>query len=159
MVALGLSVYSFAMDQAPDPKNESSASISGKYCVNGADGKGLKLFMAQPSSEQSLNFGLSVWFESGQHCGLVGNAKAIGGGWRYTPKSNSGDPSKDCILDINVRDGEIIVNADAAGQCLESCGGGSAISDIRFPLASKESTPVSRTDFEPETLFNTACTP
>lgn len=156
VVALGSLACSSAADSAPPPEN---TAVSGKYCVTGAEGKGLKLFAAQPSTDKSLNFGLSVWFESGQHCGVIGNAKAVDGGWRYTPKSNSGDPAKDCILNISVADGEIVVNADANGQCQESCGGGAAISDIHFPLAAQESQTIEREAFEPETFFNTECTP
>ena len=33
--------------------------------------------------DESIDFGLSFWFASGAHCGIIGNAKQTATGWHY----------------------------------------------------------------------------
>ncbi len=137
-------------------QTKSPESISGKYCVSA--GPAVQVLGAKPLDDGSLQFGLSVWFESGQHCGLTGTAKPnAAGGWRFEENINSENEEERCGLDIKSANGEIIVNADENAACRSACGGGAAISNITFPEKSQENKRAVSGLFDPETLYNTVC--
>ena len=145
---------------APQPANEAKApeSITGRYCVSA--GPATQLLGAKHNSDGTLEFGLSVWFESGQHCGVIGNAKPNpAGGWRFEENINSENEEERCGIDIKMVNGEVVVNADENASCRSACGGGAAISNLTFPPQSLENKRAAAGLFEPETLYNTTCTP
>ncbi|MBI2234223.1 MAG: hypothetical protein HYU57_04385 [Micavibrio aeruginosavorus] len=130
-------------------------SISGKYCVTA--GKGLQLLAARPNEDKTLDFGLSVWFDSGMHCGVTGKATPTEKGWHYQSGLDSPDPDEHCKIDIAVKDSVIVANADTTARCASACGGGGRIFDIAFPPESRESTSLAEDALTPDVLFNTAC--
>lgn len=139
----------------PASRAQAEPSISGKYCVTA--GKGLQLLAARPNADKTLEFGLSVWFDSGMHCGVTGKATPTEKGWRYESDLDSADPDEHCKIDINVTDGVIVANADKVARCASACGGGVRIMDITFPPASQESTSLADDALTPDVFFNTGC--
>lgn len=151
---MGLSLASDTKPAASPAK--SPESISGKYCVSA--GPAIQVLGAKPLEDGTLQFGLSVWFEGGQHCGLTGKAQPNpAGGWRYEENIDSENEEERCGLDIKTVNGEIVVNADEKAACSSACGGGVAISNITFPQKSLENKRAVSGLFDPETLYNTTC--
>ena len=156
---VGLSLATSDAPPAPAPSPQSPASISGKYCVSA--GTAIQLLAAKPNADGSLDFGLSVWFENGQQCGLMGKAQpGKNGGWRYEENMSSTNEQERCGVDFTSVNGKVIVNADEKASCRSACGGGAAIYNLEFPPDSLEN-PKAPSDLltDPETLYNTTCTP
>ncbi|MGZ9109021.1 MAG: hypothetical protein ACXW4B_09400 [Micavibrio sp.] len=156
---IGLSLATDTPPAAPE-KAQATTSISGKYCVSA--GSAVQLLAARPNDDGSLDFGLSVWFENGQQCGLMGKAQpGKNGGWRFEENMKSANEEERCGIDITTAaDGKVIVNADEAASCRFACGGGAAISNLEFPPDSLENRRASSDLLsDPETLYNTACIP
>lgn len=153
---VGLSLTADRGQAASDAKAEDS--VAGRYCI--AAGPAIQLLGAKPNEDGSLQFGLSVWFESGQHCGVIGTAKPNpAGGWRYEENINSENEQERCAIDIKPVDGGVFINADENASCRYACGGGVAIYNLAFPPQSQESKRAASGLFDPETLYNTTCTP
>lgn len=149
---------SYATDaKAPVETAKAPDSISGKYCVSA--GSAIQLLAAKPNPDQTLDFGLSVWFENGQQCGVIGKAKPAPGGWRYEENIDSKNEEERCGITFKTVNGTVVVNADEQASCRFACGGGAAISDLQFPAKSQESKRASSSLFDPETLYNTTCQP
>jgi hypothetical protein len=153
------SAISLATDTGTDaaPKATSS-TLSGQYSVRAAPPATANQILAvNPNADGTIQFGLSVWFESGQHCGVIGTAQPNGKGkWRYEDSLTSDIEEDRCAIDITQgADGKITLNADAKAQCQSTCGGGVAISDIEFPNGSQtSSTPAGDILNDAEKFFN-----
>jgi hypothetical protein len=155
---MGLSLATDMPPAAPE-KTAAPASISGKYCVSA--GTAVQLLAARPNADGSLDFGLSVWFENGQQCGVMGKAQpGKNGGWRYEENITSANEEERCGIDITTVGDKVVVNADEKASCRFACGGGAAISNLEFPADSLEN-PRASSDLltDPETLYNTTCAP
>ena len=155
---MGLARATDTPPAAPE-KTPAPTSISGKYCVSA--GTAVQLLAARPNADGSLDFGLSVWFENGQQCGVMGKAQpGKNGGWRYEENIASANEEERCGIDITAVGDKVIVNADEKASCRFACGGGAAISNLEFPADSLEN-PRAPSDLltDPETLYNTTCAP
>jgi hypothetical protein len=153
------SAISLATDTDKTPASKTtSSSLSGEYTVRAAPpATALQTLAVKPNADGSIEFGVSVWFESGQNCGVIGTAKSTGPGqWRYEDSLTSDIEDDRCAIDITqAKDGKITLNADAAAQCKSACGGGAAISDITFPDGSQTSSaPAGDVLSDPEKFFN-----
>lgn len=153
---IGLSLTSDSGQAASDATT--ADPVAGRYCI--ASGPAIQLLGAKPQENGDLQFGLSVWFDSGQHCGVIGTAKQNpAGGWRYEENMTSENEEERCGIDIKPVEGGVFINADEKAACSFACGGGAAISNLAFPPQSQESKRAASGLFDPETLYNTTCTP
>lgn len=135
-----------------------AADISGQYCVGPEAGKtAFKIFSALPAADGGLDFGVSVWDESGRNCGVAGHALASASGWRFEQNIDSSTEAERCALDITVTDGVITVTADPNASCKSACGINVAISTEVFPAASKQDKVLTNSDLAPENFYNTQC--
>jgi hypothetical protein len=140
---------------APKP---GPTTLSGEYTVRAAPpATAFQTLAVSPNADGSIQFGVSVWFEGGQNCGVIGTAKPTGKGqWRYEDSLTSEIEDDHCAIDIKQgADGKITVNADAKAQCKSACGGGVNMTDIEFPSGSQTSSaPAGDVLKDPEKFFN-----
>jgi len=87
----------------------------------------------------NLEFATLIWFFNGHICGLHGIAESTSGGWIY--KNTQGSEWDQCILDINVQEGNIVLNARDEANCRSNCGARGRLYDIKFPINSKIAPP------------------
>ena len=105
-----------------------------------------------------LDFGLSFWFASGAHCGLIGNAKPTdGGGWRYEDNMQAENPAERCAVTISEQGGMVWFDADETASCRAQCGAQAHLRGVAIPLSALDSRDVKPSDFNPEVFFNTPC--
>lgn len=147
-----------SLSMAQSTETAPPAPVSGKYCVGPEAGQtAFKLFSALPAEDGSLDFGISIWSESGQNCGVAGKALPTPAGWRYESNLKSAKPEERCALDITSKNGEITVTTDPKASCRASCGANLAFANEVFPAASQKSPSVAKEDLTPDAFFNTAC--
>ncbi len=106
----------------------------------------------------SMDFGLSVWFDSGANCGIIGRAKRTDSGWRYeAPRNNKNQDPPGCTVNIKIEGGHVIFATDPIDDCREECGAQAYLQDFRLPLESSEDVKITNDDLSPEKVFNTPC--
>lgn len=107
--------------------------------------------------DRSLDFGLSYWFASGAHCGIIGNAKYTGEGWRYESNMDAEDPRQRCALNIIPKDDYVLFQTDPQATCRMECGAQAQLDGVFMPYDAVESRNVEPQDLEPEVFYNTPC--
>lgn len=143
---------------APKASPSTTSTLSGEYTVRAAPpATAFQTLAVSPNADGTIEFGVSVWFEGGQNCGVIGTAKPTGkGAWRYEDSLTSEIEDDHCAIDIKQgADGKITLNADAKAQCKSACGGGVNMTDIEFPNGSQTSSaPATDVLKDAEKFFN-----
>src|SRR5690606_20130065 len=88
--------------------------------------------------DRSLDFGLSFWFGGGAHCGIIGNAKYTGEGWRYEHNMDAEDPRRRCAVNITAKNEFIIFDADPQATCRMECGAQAQLRGVMIPFDAVE---------------------
>ncbi|MCB9990065.1 MAG: hypothetical protein H6867_01635 [Rhodospirillales bacterium] len=133
------------------PAYENDAGL----CVQGS--KAHNVFTYIQKEDGSLDFGLSYWFASGAHCGIIGNAKKTDKGWRYESNLDSANPLERCAVNISEQQEMIWFDADEDASCRMECGAQAHLRGTMLPLDTLDTRDVSYDDLNPETFFNTPC--
>lgn len=109
--------------------------------------------------DESIDFGLSFWFASGAHCGIIGNAKQTDTGWHYENNMDSENPAERCSVDIKIVGDHLTFYADPQASCRAECGAAAQLRGLMLPFSAIESRSVTPADLHPEKFFNTPCKP
>ncbi|PJB69880.1 MAG: hypothetical protein CO093_09385 [Alphaproteobacteria bacterium CG_4_9_14_3_um_filter_47_13] len=138
-----------ASGNCPAPYYENEGGL----CVTATEAHNVFSYIIQ--EDKSLDFGLSYWFGSGAHCGIIGNAKATETGWRY----ESADPQERCVINISIEQDMVLFDTQRDASCRQECGAQAYLGGVFLPLSAIESNNVTEESLIPEIFFNTPCKP
>lgn len=109
------------------------------------------------NEDGSLDFGLSYWFGSGAHCGIIGTARPTEKGWRYENNMDSADPAARCAVNISIEQDLVVFDADPQAACRSECGAQGYLRNTFIPMSAVESNHVTPDSLSPEKFYNTPC--
>lgn len=135
---------------------QGSVPVGENECIHGVEIP--KVIALRHFGDNQLQFGLSLWFANGHHCGLTGTAQPVGENrWRYERDINAENMDERCAVNF-AREGDIIrLDADTDAACRSYCGAQAGIHNIQFDQSIKEQDFVVPEFFDMETLFEVTC--